>query len=47
VEDAGRKARRLQMMLNETGDIRIVLKHKDCLAQQQYPRWLFRPAALE
>src|SRR5271168_5404033 len=38
MEDAGRKARGLQMMLNEPGDIRIVLKHKNNLAQPLYPR---------
>ncbi len=38
VIDAGRKTSRLQMMLNETGDIRIVLKHKNSLTQQIYPQ---------
>ena len=46
MEDAGRKTRRLQMMLNETGDVRVVLKHKNYLAQQLYPRLSIRPAAL-
>jgi hypothetical protein len=26
------------VMLNETGDIRVVLKHKNGLAQLRYPR---------
>jgi len=46
VEDAGRKTRRLQMMLNETGNIRVVLKHKNYLAQQLYPRLSIRLSGL-
>ena len=52
VEDAGSKTRRLQMMLNETGNISIVLKHKYDLAQQLNPRlairaWPSGPAGFE
>ena len=47
VEDAGRKTRRLQMMLHETGDVRVVLKHENNLAQQLYPRLSVRPCLPE
>ena len=45
MEDAGSKTRRLQMMLNETGNIRVILKHKNNLAQQLYPRLSIRPCS--
>jgi hypothetical protein len=34
------------MMLDKTGDVRIVLKHKHGLGQQIFPRLAIRPGGL-
>jgi hypothetical protein len=43
VKDAGRKPSRLKMMLNEAGNVRVVLEYKNCLTQPECPL----PAAIE